>query len=120
MAERRAMGALEMTVLSCLWRSDDAMTPADVIDSMDDPPAYTTIMTILTRLWHKGLVDREPRGRAFAYRPLVSEAELAAQRMRATLLAASDRQDALSHFVGTLTKREERALRRILDDLDAS
>lgn len=119
MAERRAMGALEMTVLTCLWRADDALTPAGVIESMDDPPAYTTIMTILTRLWQKGLVGREQRGRAFAYHPLVSEAELAAQRMRATLLAASDRQDALSHFVGTLTKREERALRKILDDLEA-
>jgi predicted transcriptional regulator len=117
-AERRAMGALETTVLTCLWRSKNALTPAEVIEAMDDPPAYTTVMTILTRLWQKGLVGREMRGRAFAYQPLVSEAELAAQRMRATLLAASDRQDALSHFVGTLTKREERALRQILGDLD--
>lgn len=118
MAERRAMGALEATVLTCLWRSDDALTPSEVIEAMDDPPAYTTVMTILTRLWRKGLVGRELRGRAYAYQAVVSEAELAAQRMRATLLKASDRQDALSHFVGTLTKREERALRRILGDLE--
>lgn len=117
MAERRAMGALENTVLSCLWRADEPLTPGAVIEAMDDPPAYTTIMTILTRLWQKGLVEREPRGRAFAYRALVGESELAARRMRATLEATSNRQDALSHFVGTLTKREERALRKILDDL---
>lgn len=94
------------------------MTPGQVVAAMDDPPAYTTVMTILTRLWQKGLLARHSQGRAFAYEPLVSEAELAARRMRSTLLAASDRQGALSHFVGTLSKREERTLRRILDDLD--
>lgn len=118
MAERRAMGTLESGVLACLWRAGTPLTPGEVIDAIDDPPAYTTIMTILTRLWHKGLVRREERGRAFAYEPLVTEAELAAQRMRATLNGTSDRQDALSHFVGTLSKRDERALRKILDDLE--
>lgn len=118
MAERRAMGALENAVLGCLWRADEPLTPGDVVRAMDDPPAYTTIMTILTRLWHKGLVGREPRGRAYAYRALVGESELAARRMRATLEATSNRQDALSHFVETLTKREERALREILGELD--
>ena len=110
------MGALENIVLTALWRAKDALTPGEVVETIDDPPAYTTIMTILTRLWHKGLVEREARGRAYAYRPLVGEAELAARRMRATLESTSDRQDALSHFVGTLSKRDERALRKILDD----
>lgn len=118
MAERRAMGALEAAVLSCLWSVRSPMTPGEVVEALADPPAYTTIMTILTRLWQKGLVTRQPRGRAFEYRPSLTESELAAQRMRATLLAASDRQDALSHFVGALSKREERALRKILDDLE--
>lgn len=112
------MGALENIVLSCLWRAKGALTPGEVVEAIDDPPAYTTIMTILTRLWNKGLVERESRGRAYAYRPLVGESELAARRMRATLEATSDRQGALSHFVGTLSKREERALRKILDDTD--
>ncbi len=117
MAERRAMGALESTVLACLWRAGSPLTPGEVTSAIEDPPAYTTVMTILTRLWQKGLVSRETRGRAFAYQPLVTEAELAARRMRATLSATSDRQDALSHFVGALSKREERALRKILDEL---
>ena len=118
MAERRAMGALERTVLSCLWRAKGPLTPGEVLEGMDDPPAYTTVMTILTRLWQKGLVERESRGRAYAYRPLIGESELAAQRMRATLEATTDRQGALSHFVDALSKREERALRKILDDID--
>jgi len=112
------MGALEAEVLTRLWSATEAMTPADVVDAMDSPPAYTTVMTILTRLWQKDLLEREPRGRAFAYRPLITEAEFAARKMRATLEAASNREAALSHFVGTLSKREERTLRRIVAKLD--
>ena len=118
MARRRAMGALEAEVLARLWSAKDAMTPANVVEAMDDPPAYTTVMTILTRLWQKGLVERGSRGRAYAYRPVLDEAEFAAQKMRASLEAASNREAALSHFVGTLSRREERALRRIITELE--
>lgn len=117
MRERRAFGALESEVLALLWASTEAMTPADVIEAMDDAPAYTTVMTVLTRLWQKQLVTREGRGRAFAYWPTVDEAEFAAAKMRASLEAASNREAALSHFVGTLTKRDEKALRRIMGEL---
>jgi predicted transcriptional regulator len=79
--------------------------------------AYTTIMTIMTRLWAKGLVDREPQGRAFRYRPKVTEAELAAQRMRTQLEHAGDREAALSSFVGTLGKKDAQALRKIVQRL---
>ena len=118
MTQRRAVGALEAEVMAALWASAEPMTPADVVAAMDRPPAYTTIMTVLTRLWQKKLVARTVRGRAFEYRPTLNEAEFAARKMRASLEAASNREAALSHFVGTLTKRDERALRRIVDELN--
>jgi predicted transcriptional regulator len=116
--KRRAMGALEREVLARLWASDEALTPAEVASGMNSPPAYTTVMTILTRLWRKQILTREGRGRAYAYRPLLSEGEFAARQMRASFEAASNREEALSHFVGTLSKREERALRRVIAELD--
>lgn len=118
MAKRRAMGALEAEVLARLWSAKDGLTPSEVIDAMADPPAYTTVMTILTRLWQKGLAERESRGRAYAYRPVLDEAEFAARKMRASLEAASNREAALSHFIGSLSRREERALRRIIGELE--
>lgn len=114
---RRAMGQLESEVLAILWAADDALTSADVLDALDGEVAYTTAMTILARLWHKGLADREQRGRAYAYRPRLSEGELAAQRMHATLERTKDREAALAHFVGTLSKSDERALHRLLERL---
>jgi predicted transcriptional regulator len=109
------MGALEHEVLSQLWTMDEAATPAEVLDALDSDLAYTTIMTILSRLWQKGLVTRERRGRAYAYAPSVTEAELTAQRMQAALSAASDRRAALSGFARSLSAREAKALRTLLE-----
>lgn len=120
MSDRRPMGALESEVLSVLWSSDEPLNPGDVRDGLVDPPAYTTVMTILSRLWQKGIVTRKREGRAYTYRPKVTEAELAATRMRAHLDGAGDRAAVLSRFVDTLTRRDERLLRKILEELDGS
>lgn len=117
MTDRREMGALEAEVLAQLWAASEPMTPGAVLEAMDEDLAYTTVMTILTRLWKKGLVERTSVGRAFGYRPIVTEAELTARKMRANLDRAADREAALSRFVGTLSKRDERALRRILGQI---
>ena len=115
MAGRRAMGALEHEVLAQLWAMPDGATPAQVLDRLDADLAYTTVMTILTRLWEKGLATRRPRGRTFVYEAKLSEAELAAERMQATLSASSDPKAALSRFVESLSARDARALRALLD-----
>ena len=112
--ERRPTGALEQEVLLQLWTLAHPATPAEVLDELDDDLAYTTVMTILTRLWQKGLVVRTRRGRAFAYEPAISEAELTARRMHDSLAAASDPKAALVTFVGSLSRAQERALRALL------
>lgn len=119
MPERREMGSLEADVLRALWDSETPATPAEVLEALGTDLAYTTVMTILIRLWKKDLVERERRGRAYAYRAIVTEADLTARRMRAMLDRSQDREGALSRFVGALPKREERALRRIFGQLDA-
>jgi len=111
------MGELESAVLAQLWAAGEPLTAAGVRDALGDELAYTTVMTILARLWEKGLLTRQRRGRAFAYWPSVSEAELAAQRMRATLDRTTDREKALASFVDELSVKDERALRRILGRL---
>lgn len=114
MAERRGMGELESEVMAHLWVAEVPLTPAEVRDALGTDLAYTTVMTILVRLWEKGLVHRQRRGRAFAYWPSVSEAELAAKRMQATLARTGDPEKALARFVDTLSARDERILRRIV------
>lgn len=116
MAERRPMGSLEADVLDVLWRGDEPLTPGEVLDALDAGLAYTTVMTILSRLWQKGLVERTKQGRAFAYRAVLSEADLAAGRMREAMAATSDRMATMSRFVDTLDKRETAALRALLEE----
>lgn len=116
MVKRRAMGALEAEVSAALWASEKALTPAEVREAVGGDLAYTTVMTILTRLWQKGRLDRERSGRAYAYRPAVDEAEHFAGRMYDTLAEAKDREAALSRFVDELTPTETTLLRDLLDD----
>jgi predicted transcriptional regulator len=103
-------------VLLQLWNLGRPATPAEVLDELDEDLAYTTVMTILSRLWQKRLVVRKRRGRAFEYSPVVSEAELTARRMHESLSAASDPKAALVTFVGTLSSAQARALRSLLSD----
>jgi predicted transcriptional regulator len=114
-SQRRPMGALEGQVLAFLWRADRSVTPAEVLDGTGLDLAYTTVMTILVRLWKKGLVEREPHGRAYAYRPRIDEAEYVARSMQEVLGQASDRTAVLNRFVGGLSRKDTRALRSLLD-----
>ena len=92
------------------------MTPGEVLDRLGGKLAYTTAMTVLTRLWAKGLLARDRVGKAYVYRPAMSEAELTAGRMQHNLLAAADPIAALSKFVEALSDEEVAMLRRFLDD----
>lgn len=113
---KRALGALEHEVLAILWASDDALTPAEVLERHDGGLAYTTVMTILSRLNQKGLVSRESRGRAYEYSAVDSEVDFGARQLADTLAKVQDRPAVLSSFVDRLTTAEARALRKALDD----
>lgn len=111
---RRAAGELEADVLATLWSSDVAMTPADVRSALGTDHAYNTVLTILLRLHDKGLVEREKVGRAYAYRPTMDEADLAAERMRSMLESRPDRGGVLQRFVAGLSPEDERLLRELM------
>jgi predicted transcriptional regulator len=112
--ERRPMGALERDVLSVLWTSESPLTASQVRRALPDALAYTTVSTILVRLAAKGLLKRTPAGRAYAYEAVVSDADLAAERMRALLASTHDHDATLAQFVTTLSPRDVKALRRAL------
>ncbi|HEY2792301.1 MAG TPA: BlaI/MecI/CopY family transcriptional regulator [Micromonosporaceae bacterium] len=107
---RRPAGALEADVLAVLMSGSDAMTAAEVRAAMGESLAYTTVMTVLSRLATKGLVLQESRGRAYAYAAMRDEAEVTAQRMRLLLEAGGDRAAVLARFVGTLSDDDEQLL----------
>lgn len=111
------MGSLETDVLVTLWAAGEPLTPGEVQEQLGADLAYTTVMTILRRLWQKDLVERVRDGRAYAYSPKLTEADLAATRMHEHLAKVGDREAALSRFVGSLSRKDERHLRALLDRL---
>ena len=116
--KRLPRGELEAQIMDVLWDADDWMTPRDVhlaITTARRRLAYTTVTTILVRLWQKGMLGRRPAGRAFAYRPVSSRDEWAAQRMQELLDSSGDRLLTLHHFAASISPKEATQLRRVLD-----
>ena len=107
---RRANGSLEREVLECLWRADGPRTAGQVRGELGGELAYTTVMTILSRLFDKDLVGRELEGRSYRYTPTVAAGDLAASRMQEVLAASGDRRAALTKFVAKLSTRERASL----------
>jgi len=112
---RRGQGELEAQVLSALRAADGPATAGWVQERLGGGLAYTTVVTILTRLMAKGAVTRERAGRSFAWTPAADEAGLAARRMRKVLDSESDREAVLASFVTGLDADDERMLRDLLD-----
>ena len=113
---RRPDGALEHEIMRVLWQARRPLQPSAVQSRLGGDLAYTSVATVLGRLHAKGLVSRKEAGRAFAYEAAIAEAEWAARRIGDVLSTASDRAAVLAGFVGTLSKREARALRALLDE----
>jgi predicted transcriptional regulator len=112
--DRRAAGELEGAVLAVLQASDSALSPADVRERLDTELAYTTVVTILSRLHAKGVLDRRKAGRAYRYVPVADEPGLAARRLTQLLDAEPDRAAVLARFVSSLSATDEELLRRML------
>jgi len=77
-------GPLEAEVMEALWSAGEPLSVRRVLDVLNkrrrQPLAYTTVMTVLTRLAEKQLLRRTAAGRAFVYEPRVSNEAAAAVR----------------------------------------
>ena len=73
-----ALGPLETDVLRQVCRSGRCRV-RDVVKRLDNRFAYTTVMTTMDRLFQKGLLRREPAGKAYVYSTALSETQVDAQ-----------------------------------------
>ncbi|MEU8890143.1 BlaI/MecI/CopY family transcriptional regulator [Streptomyces sp. NPDC048442] len=113
---RRGQGQLETQVLSVLGSAPGPVTAAWVQERLGGGLAYTTVITILTRLYDKGAVTRTRSGRSFEWTPVADGAGLVALRMRKLLDKEDDRDAVLSSFVSALSPDDERLLRNLLGE----
>ena len=64
----RYLGDLQGAVMEIFWRRESA-TVREVADELNKKRslAYTTVLTLVSRLWSRGLLTRQPEGRGFRY-----------------------------------------------------
>ncbi|MFJ5532780.1 BlaI/MecI/CopY family transcriptional regulator [Streptomyces sp. NPDC093261] len=111
---RRARGELESSVLATLWAAEGPLTARQVRERLPGDLAYTTVLTILSRLYDKGMLVRRRKGRGYTYEPARDEASHTAERMRTLLERGSDREAVLTRFVSELSEQDEQLLQRLL------
>ena len=80
-----SLGDRELDVMAVLWETGSG-TVGEVRDRLDDPLAYTTVLTVLRNLEAKKFVRRVEEGRAHRYFPKVPQK--AAQRSAVTRLVS--------------------------------
>jgi predicted transcriptional regulator len=114
---RLPAGALEAEVLAVLRAAGAPLSPGQVRERLTvrqrGELSYSTVVTIMSRLFTKGLLARERAGRGFAYAP-VDPASLAAGQMSRALDTGADHGAVLTRFVSGLSGRDARLLRRLL------
>lgn len=123
-----SLGELERAVMDLLWAGHEPATANTLRDRLARSTeahgdaaghegkelAVTTVLTVLSRLEKKGLVERERGTRPHRYQAVSSREEHTAELMHEVLGSAPDREAVLARFIGSVTDSEAETLRKLL------
>ena len=115
-----SLGPLEVRVLGLLRAGEPAAVGAvrDRLAREGEPLAYTTVMTVLTRLHEKGFVSRVREGHRFLYAPAAGSRRVLGRllsRVRRALSSAGIQPLVALLDEEELSDEELRALRAAID-----
>jgi predicted transcriptional regulator len=112
------LGPLERRVLDVVWRMRRASV-REVQGALDGTSAYTTVMTVLDRLYKKGILERARHGRAFVYSAAASSDQLQSSMAMGLLGKLLGRgSEAAAPILSSLVDTVGAGDRKLLDDLD--
>lgn len=114
----KVLGPLEAEAMEVMWAAAEPLAVRDVLAQLNasrsEPLAYTTVMTVLSRLADKDILARRRDGRGYVYEPAAADpAEIA---VRGVIRDFGD--EALAHFVEEARSDPDklRRLRRLLSE----
>ncbi|MEV0388040.1 BlaI/MecI/CopY family transcriptional regulator [Nonomuraea sp. NPDC050643] len=112
----RGLGGLETAIMDRMWAIRQPASVRDVLEHLqkDRVIAYTTVMTVMDKLHTKGLLKRQPVGRAYIYEAVSSKEAYTAEVMRESLANSGNRAATLVHFLERLSAEEASALEAAL------
>lgn len=105
-----------------LWSWERPATVREVLGDLvvDRKLAYTTVMTVMDNLHRKGVLSREPDGRAYRYSPVRTRADHTADLIASVLSTSDDRTAPLLRFVEQMDPAELARLRAALERLGSA
>lgn len=74
MVGKKSLGPLEHKIMNIVWKQEKS-TVYSVVDELCQKKrlAYTTVMTVMTRLAKKGILIRQKKGKTYFYKPSQSK-----------------------------------------------
>lgn len=117
---RKDFGPLETEVMEVVWQIGRPVAVREVVDDLNKsrsaPLAYTTVMTVMSRLAEKDVLSRRKVGRGYVYEANAPDA--AGIAVKDVLRAYGD--VAVAHFVDEARADPSlrRRLQRLLDEDD--
>ncbi len=104
---RKILGDLETDIMEILWRKGEtSVRQVYEILKRERKIAYTTIMTVMSRLSEKGLLDKFKEGNAFVYRPTSSREQFTQSTLKKVIneLIEDFSTPAISQFLDSVEK----------------
>ncbi|MFA6001941.1 MAG: BlaI/MecI/CopY family transcriptional regulator [Thermoleophilia bacterium] len=102
---RQVLGDLEADIMELLWK-DNPASVRQIHENLAKKRtiAYTTVMTVMTRLAEKGLLKREQHGRAYLYVPTQNREDFCSDAIGTVMqgLLGGFGEPVLSQFVDTV------------------
>jgi len=118
----QVLGDLEAEIMECMWDLGSAsVRRVHECLQEDRNIAYTTVMTVMTRLAEKGLLDRMQEGRAYIYSPVQSRDAFCTgviKNVMTGLLGQTGR-PVLAHFVENLDGEDAAELDLLAEIIDS-
>lgn len=116
------LGPLEQKILSEVWRQKTA-TVRSVLESLraEKDIAYTTVMTIMTRLTEKKILQRRKEGKGYLYSPMKSKKNFLQNMIRNTVHSLVDRygEEAMVAFLKETQTLSQKDRNDALEDLNS-
>lgn len=112
----KVLGSLEADVMEIVWRREVASVK-DVHEELraERTIAYTTVMTIMSRLAEKRLLSKQKEGNAFIYTPSVSKDEFSYNVVSEVMdsLLEDFPDVAIAHFVKKMGTENENSINKL-------
>ena len=116
----KVLGPLETDIMQLVWR-EKCTTVKKVHRALQEERdiAYTTVMTTMTRLAEKGVLNRKRDGLAYVYPPAVTKRDFEAMMVRRVLDGLMDdyEEETITYILDYLAERDPQRFEKMRKEL---